>query len=435
MRKAIAVLVLALFLLWLVPIPILAATVPSVTTGEATNILRTTATLSATITSVGSSNVTTRGVQYGLTKMATWDEHETGSFSAGAYSLSVTGLTPGTTYWYRAYATSAAGTGYGSWILFDMKDYPVISAMDAGNLAGTSARLNCGLTFDGNDDCTITFGWGLTSQAAVGAYDSYQTVSGTYNTGQYPYLDVSDLLPGQTYYFRALATNVVGTRTGDESTFETPMTLLAPTNLIGYPEATSISLSWNKGAGTTNTLVRYSQTGYPTSITDGTQAYFGTGSTYTLTGLTSGKTYYFAVWGETGGDYSTDYVTILMTTTATSTTTPDDLDIPSEPTWWFSTDYTSMSGLGIIYDSLNSAMDTGRLPRATGWFLLAIGLAFLTGLIAYLALGKKLMIAMISMTVVFALEYFAHQIPWWVPLMTLILTIALSQTHKQVAEG
>lgn len=435
MKKVIVVLGLALLLLGLVPLPTLAATAPTVTTGEASSITRTTATLSATVTSIGTSNVTTRGVQYGLTKMATWDEHETGSYGTGEYSLGVTGLTPGTTYWYRAYATSAVGTGYGSWLSFDMKDYPILVAVDASNLAGTSARLNSGLTYDGNDDCTITFGWGLTSQAAVGAYDSYQTASGTYNTGDYPYLDVSDLLPGQTYYFRSLATNVVGTRLSDELIFETPMALLAPTNLIGYPQATSISLSWNKGAGATNTLVRYSTTDYPTTITEGTQGYFDTGSTYTLTGLTSGKTYYFTAWGETGGDYSGDYITIMMTTTATSTTTPDDMDLPTEPVWWFSTDYTGMSGLGIIYDSLNAAMDTGKLPRATGWFLIAIGLAFLAALITYLKLGHKFLIAMIVATVVLALEYFAHQVPWWFPVMTLILVIAFSQTHKQVAEG
>ena len=137
MRRAGLVVCLVLLSLALLPSPMLAATAPTVTTGEASNILRTTASLTGTITSVGSSNVTTRGVQYGLTKMATWDKHETGNFTAGQYTLGLTGLTPGTSYWFRAYATSAAGTGYGSWVSFTMKDYPIISTVAASNLSGT----------------------------------------------------------------------------------------------------------------------------------------------------------------------------------------------------------------------------------------------------------------------------------------------------------
>ena len=406
-------------------------TTPSVTTGSATSILRTTATLSASITDTGGATVTMRGVQYGLTQTGTWDSHETGAFSAGDYSRAVTGLTPQTTYWFRGYATNSKGTSYGSWVSFATKEYPSILTIAASSVAGTSARLNSGLASDGNDDCTITFGWGLTSASAVGAYDSYRVVSGTYNSGAYPYLDVTGLLPGHTYYFRVMATNDIGTNVGLELTLETPMTLSAPTNFLGDPAATSITLVWSKGAGSTNTLVTYSQTDYPGTITDGTEAYFGSGNTYTLEELESGKNYYFTAWGEDGGDYSSDFATFLMTTSATSTPDIPDMDVPDEPSRWFTTDYTAMSGMGFIYDGINAAIDVGRIPRATAWFCLAILLAFLAGLIGYLLLGKKLMIAMICMTVVLAFAYFARQVPFWTPLITLILVIALSQTHKE----
>ena len=428
---------LCLALSWLVILPgaILAASAPTVGTDTADNILRTTATLDGTITSNGNSTVTVRGFQYGLSKTATWDAHETGSFGTGGYSAAIMGLSAATTYWFRAYATNTAGTGYGSWVSFTTKDYPSITTMDASSIAGTSARLNSGVVSDGNDNCTITFGWGLTSAASVGAYDSYQTVSGTFNTGDYPYLDVTGLLTGHTYYFRVLITNAIGTRAGNELIFETILALLPPDNFIGYPEATLVSLSWNKGAGSSNTMVRYGQTNYPALPTDGDEVYFGPSSAYTLTGLVSGKTYYIAAWGETGGNYSMTSTTLLMTTSATSSTTTPDMEVPAQPTWWFTTDYTSMSNLGLIYDSINAVMDVSELPRATGWFLLAIVLAFIAGLLGYLFLGKKLMIAMICMTVVMALEYFAHQVPWWVPLVALILVIAFSRAHQAVNEG
>lgn len=409
---------------------------PAITTGAATNVLNTTATLGATITNTGGSTVTTRGVQYGLTQTPTWNSNETGSFGVGDYSRNVTGLSPGTSYWFRGYATNGAGTGYGSWVSFTTKDYPSILTMDASNVAGTSARLNSGLASDGGDPCTIKFGWGLTSESAVENYDSYDTLTGTYTTGNYPYLDVSGLLSGHTYYFRVSATNIIGTDVGEQLTFETPVILEAPTNFIGYPEATSISLTWSKGIGSTNTLVRYGQTVYPGATTEGTEAYFGPGSTYTLAGLTSGKTYYFSAWGETGGNYSTNYATLLMTTSASAGGITPDMDVPTQPSRWFSPpDYTSMQGLGLIYDALNSAMDCGRIPRETGWFLGAVGLALMAGLIAYLKLGKKLMIGMAVLTVGLAMGYFVRLVPWWLPLMTLILVIAFSMTHKQVSEG
>jgi hypothetical protein len=409
---------------------------PTVVTGAATSVLNTTATLGGTISSIGDSTVTTRGFQYGLTETPTWNVNETGSFSTGAYSLNVSGISPGTTYHFRAFAVNAAGTGYGSWVTFATYDYPDISTVDASNVASTSARLNAALEYDGGDDCTIKFGWGLSNKTHVEDYDSYETLPGTYSTGTYPYLAVAGLVAGYTYYFRVSATNLIGTVEGDELTFNTTVSLSAPTNLIGYPEATTISLSWAKGTGSTNTLARYGTTDYPATNTSGTEAYFGPGSTYTITGLTSGKTYYISLWGESGGNFSSTYTTLLMTTSASGAGTIPDIDVPDQPSRWLSApDYTTMDGLIIIYDAFNTIADTGEVPRETAWFLLALGLSFVAGLLAYLGLGRKLLIGMIVLTMALAFGYFVKLIPWWIPLMTLILVIVWSQTHKQTSEG
>lgn len=378
--------------------------------------------------------VAERGFQYGLTQTPTWAESETGLFSTGSYNLIIEDLSPDTEYWYRSFVTNEEGTAYGNWYAFTTVGPPTISTVDASNVASTSARLNSSLISDGGDDCTIKFGWGLSSESAIEDYDSYETLPGTYNTGAYPYLDVSELLPGYTYYFRVSADNGLNT-IGDELTFETEATLSAPTNFVGYPESTSISLSWSKGAGSTNTLVRYGTSAYPGNITAGTYAYSGPSSTYTVEGLTAGTTYYFSAWGESGGDYSASYATLLMTTSGSAGDDAEDIDVPGQPSRWFNTDYTAMSGLGLIYDGYNSVLDLGHVPRATGWFLTAVGLAVLFGLLAYLKLGKKMLIGMIVLTVILAMEYFLKQVPWWLPLMTLILVIVWSMTHKQVQEG
>ncbi len=380
--------------------------------------------------------VSDRGFQYGLTQTPTWTESEGGLFGTGVYSLPIDELSSATEYWYRAFVINEEGTAYGSWSAFTAVGPPAITTVAASNVASTSARLNSALESDGGDPCTIKFGWGLTSESQVDDYDNTETLVGTYTTGQNPYLDVEGLLSDYTYYFRVSATNMAGTTEGSQLSFDTIATFGAPTNLIGYPGPTSISLSWSKGTGATNTLVRYGTSTFPGTITTGAQAYFGPSSTYTIEELTSGATYYISAWGESGGNYSASYSTLLMTTSATSTDPDDEPDVPTQPSRWFSApDYTSMDGLLIVYDSVNAIADTGQVPRETVWFLLALGLSFLAGLIAYLALGKKLLIAMMVLTVCLAIGYFARLIPWWIPLMTLILVIAYHQTHKEVGKA
>lgn len=380
--------------------------------------------------------VSDRGFQYGLTQTPTWTESEGGLFGTGAYSLPIDELSPDTEYWYRAFVINKEGTAYGSWSAFTTVGPPSITTVAASDVASTSARLNSALGSDGGEACTIKFGWGLTSESQVDDYDNTGILVGTYTTGQNPYLDVEGLLSDYTYYFRVSATNMAGTTEGSQLSFDTVATLGAPTNLIGYPGPTSISLSWSKGTGSTNTLVRYGTSTFPGTITTGTQAYFGPSSTYTIEELTSGATYYISAWGESGGNYSASYSTLLMTTSATSTDPADEPDVPTLPSRWFSApDFTSMDGLGLVYDSVNAIADTGQVPRETAWFLLALGLSFLAGLIAYLKLGKKLLIAMMVLTVCLAIGYFARLIPWWIPLMTLILVIAYQQTHKEVGKA
>lgn len=362
--------------------------------------------------------------------------YEDDAFGEEKFDLEIFGLDSATSYRVRAFAQSDAGIGYGSSVTGTTLDEPAITTVAASNVASTSARLNSALSDDGGGDCTIKFGWGLSSETDIEDYDSYETLPGTYNTGQYPYLDVSGLLPDYTYYFRVSATNALGTDTGDELTFVTTVSISAPSNFIGYPESTSISLSWSRGAGSTNTLVRYNMAAYPTTITAGIYAYQGPSTTYTLEGLLSGTTYYISAWGESGGNYSATYTTLLMTTSASAGITTPDIDVPAQPSRWFAApDYTSMAGLGIIYDGYNSALDFGHVPRETGWFLNAVFLSALFGLLSYLKFGKKFMIGVIVLTVCLAIGYFLKLIPWWLPLTALILVIVWPMTHKQVNEG
>ncbi|MCX6787065.1 MAG: hypothetical protein NTY93_00885 [Candidatus Kaiserbacteria bacterium] len=92
------------------------AAAPTVTTQDPTDKLATSLTANGNIISIGSAAVTTRGFKYGLTQTDTWDVNESGSFSTGAFSLPITGLTKGTNYYMRSYATNSVGTVYGSYV-------------------------------------------------------------------------------------------------------------------------------------------------------------------------------------------------------------------------------------------------------------------------------------------------------------------------------
>jgi hypothetical protein len=92
---------------------------PTVTTSPATSITRTSATFNGEITSLGGGTVTIRGFQYSTTEYPDKESYDEGSFSTGTFTdTPSTELIPATGYYYRAYATNSAGTGFGAWVQF-----------------------------------------------------------------------------------------------------------------------------------------------------------------------------------------------------------------------------------------------------------------------------------------------------------------------------
>ncbi len=88
------------------------ATAPTVTTNAATNVEETTATLNGDVTSDGGATITERGF-YCDTDSSPSTKY-TVSGTTGAYTKDMTGLSPGTKYYFKAFATNSVGTSYGS---------------------------------------------------------------------------------------------------------------------------------------------------------------------------------------------------------------------------------------------------------------------------------------------------------------------------------
>lgn len=88
---------------------------PALTTGAASAITTSSATLAGTITSIGCSAYTVYGIEYSLTSgFTSGTVVSSTNISGNDFTVDVTGLAPSTTYYYKSFATNAGGTGYGS---------------------------------------------------------------------------------------------------------------------------------------------------------------------------------------------------------------------------------------------------------------------------------------------------------------------------------
>ena len=123
------------------------ASAPTVSSGAASDLAETTATLNGTVDADGGDAVTATGFVWGTDAMLSGASDASGSATSGAFTASLTGLTSGTTYYFSAYATNGEGTDYGDTLSFTTT--PAAAAFTCG----TSA-----VTFDGHAYSTVVIG-------------------------------------------------------------------------------------------------------------------------------------------------------------------------------------------------------------------------------------------------------------------------------------
>ena len=153
-------------------------TVPSVTTLDASNIISVGAQLSGNVTSDGGEVVLSHGFMYGTSVDDLSQIMQCGS-GTSSFTKALTGLSASSTYYYKAYATSSAGTGYGEVMSFTtlatlattgvLNDH---NWVDLGLPSGTKwATCNVGSTTpEGYGDY---FAWGETSTKSTYTQDNY----------------------------------------------------------------------------------------------------------------------------------------------------------------------------------------------------------------------------------------------------------------------
>ena len=95
---------------------------PTVTTQAVTNIGTDSATGNGNVTDDGGDSNASRGMCWNTSGTPTTsDSHATNGTGEGAYTVSMTSLVAGTTYYVRAYSINSAGTSYGGQVSFTTK--------------------------------------------------------------------------------------------------------------------------------------------------------------------------------------------------------------------------------------------------------------------------------------------------------------------------
>ncbi len=286
-----------------------------ITTTPASAITTTTATSGGNVTYNGSgAPVTERGICWSTSENPTIGgaNTTTDGTGTGSFTSAITGLSPGTTYHVRAYATNIVGTGYGDERTFTTATtVPTVTTTAASSISSSGASSGGNVSDDGGTPVT-TRGvcWSTSENPTIGGANT--TTDGT-GTGSFTSA-ITELSPGTTYHVRAYATNSVGTSYGSDVGFTTstiaPSVSTTPASSITTTTATSGGIVTSAGgASITARGVCWSSSANPTTANTKTTNGTGAGSfTSSITGLTSGTTYHVRAYAinSAGTAYGSD---------------------------------------------------------------------------------------------------------------------------------
>lgn len=276
------------------------AEIPTVTTTAVTAVSTTGASTGGNVTSDGGAEVTARGVCYGTTANPDLTgSHTTDASGTGPFTSTLTGLTPGTSYYVRAYATNSEGTAYGNSVTFKTNEIvgATVTTTAVTSITSTTAVSGGNVTADGGDAVTEKgICWG--TDVNPDKTDNVIT-AGTAGLGSFT-SNIEGLQPGQTYHVRAYAVNSAGTTFGADVEFTTPGAVATVTTAAIANNTTGISITAggnvtaDGGATVTARGICWSTDATP-DLTDNVvnAAEGGTGAfTVQVTGLNPYTTYY-----------------------------------------------------------------------------------------------------------------------------------------------
>ena len=309
---------------------------PTISSPTISSITSTTAIGNGNVTSAGGGTVSTRGICWSTSASPTISN----SFGAsgngiGTYSVNLTGLVAGTTYYVRAYATNEAGTVYSAgtgttFVTLAAPTIPVLITTTISSITTTTASSGGYITSDG--------GAGVTARGVCWSTSLNPTVANsktTDGTGAGIFTSsITGLTQATVYHVRAYATNSVGTAYGSDISFTTSspapvvptLTTITITNITQITAISGGNISTDGGASVTSRGVCWALTSNPTISSSKTSDGTGTGIfASSLTGLLANTTYHVRSYAtnSAGTGYGSDvtFTTAVASISPTITTT------------------------------------------------------------------------------------------------------------------
>jgi hypothetical protein len=346
------------------------AAAPTATTGPATAIGATTATVTGTVVPGG--QATSWYVEYG-TSTSYGSQTAKASAGSGTAVVNITSnlanLKPGATYHYRVVATNTTSTAHGSDAVFTTLTPPGATTGAATSIGTTTATLN-GTVDPNSRDTTFYFEYGTSS--------SYGTKTAAKSAGsgaspQNEAVAISKLQVGKTYHFRIVAKSDAGTTSGSDATFTTSS---APVAVTADATAVAVTTATLRGQVTPNGLATTWWFEYGTSTAYGLKTASnsaGSGTTAQavsagITRLTVGKSYHFRLVAQNSSGRVFGLDRLFTTVGAPNATTgaaqsigPDTAQLTGSldtlgrsTTWWFDYGTTTKYGKSTTHRSAGS---------------------------------------------------------------------------------
>lgn len=327
------------------------AMVPAVSTTTPSSITTTSASSGGNATAAGVAAVAARGVCWstGINPVASGN-HTTDGSGTGAFTSLITGLTPGTLYHVRAYATNSAGTAYGNDLTFTTTGLPLLTV--------NSSALN-GFTYIQGSGPSVSQSY-ILGGAALSPATGSVIISGTANFevsannstfgSSVTLAYTSSLLSNTQIYVRLKSGLAAGSYSNEPVTnagggaaavnvscsgMVASQVLPEPSNFPGNFSANNIQLQWTDATGSglpVGYLIRMSATGfdaiqvpedgtiYPNSATDENVLY-GVQEAW-FTNLSPNTIYYFKMYAYAGAGADINYKTDGLVPQVMHKTTP-----------------------------------------------------------------------------------------------------------------
>ena len=213
-------------------------TAPGLYSTNVSGVTINSAVLTATIYSAGNGTISRKGFCWSTeTSQPDMDKntHQDIEGNVTALNHTLTGLTPGKTYYVRAYAVNEAGVTYNSHAQFttDAVNKPTFGNISVTDVAITTAKVTARISGNGNQEITRKgFYWSSTNHEP-GENDQVKAIEGT---GDQMVLNMSDLKSSTTYYVRAFATNSQGTTLSNITSFTTAIDPVPGDGDMGNPD-------------------------------------------------------------------------------------------------------------------------------------------------------------------------------------------------------